>query len=188
MELIGEWPEARGIADTRCVATARCAMCLIIFLPTLHLRCMSLLLIVLDVIPQIQVGAEVVTEVTSRLLHFLVGTALSTMTTIVVYNTLASMTCAMPALLVASAPLISIMFASLFGIASSTFILETMHLIVHIVALVKIGASLLPGTSLPMTSGGRRRWNGCTPLVDLDCVRLQIILDNVKCWGFRELI
>jgi hypothetical protein len=188
IKLIGEWPEARGIAGTRCVAMARCAMCLVIFLPTLHLRCMSLLSVVLDAIPQIQVGAEVVTKVTSRLLHFLVGTALSTMTAAVVYSTLASMTCATPALLVASAPLISIMFASLFGIASSALILGTMHLIVHIVALVKIGAFLLPGTSLPMTSGGRRRWNGCMPLVDLDCARLQISLDNIKCQGFGELI
>jgi hypothetical protein len=50
---ISEWPKAGDMADTRCIATARCPMCFIIFPPTLHLRCMSLLLIVLDVIPQI---------------------------------------------------------------------------------------------------------------------------------------
>jgi hypothetical protein len=38
---------------------------------------MSLLSVVLNAIPQIQVGIEVVTEVASGLLHFLVGTALS---------------------------------------------------------------------------------------------------------------
>jgi hypothetical protein len=51
-------------------------MCFIVFLPALHLICMTLFLIVFDVIPQIQIGAEMVTEVTSRLLHFFVGTAL----------------------------------------------------------------------------------------------------------------
>jgi hypothetical protein len=64
---------------------------------------MSLLTVVLDVIPQIQVGAEMVTEVTYRLLHFLVNTTLST-TTAVVCSMLASMTCTTPALLVAFAP------------------------------------------------------------------------------------
>jgi hypothetical protein len=49
--------------------------------------------------------------------------------------------------------LISIMFASLVGVASSALISGTVRLIVHIVALVKIGTSLLPGTSLAMTSG-----------------------------------
>jgi hypothetical protein len=70
------------------------------------------------------------------------------------------------------APLISIMLDSLVSIASSTLISGTVHLIVHVVALVKIGTSLLPGTSLPMTLGSGCRWSGCTPLVDLDCGRL----------------
>jgi hypothetical protein len=61
-------------------------------------------------------------------------------------------------------------------------------LIVYIMALVKIRTSSLPGASLAMTSGGGRRWSGCTPLVDLDCGRLQISLDSVKCRGFRELV
>jgi hypothetical protein len=87
LEPISEWPEAVDMAGTRCVATAGCVMCFIIFPPALHLRCMSLLSIVLDAISQIQVGAEMVTEVTSRLLHFLVGTALSTTTTTAVCNT-----------------------------------------------------------------------------------------------------
>jgi hypothetical protein len=71
--------------------------------------------------------------------------------------------------------LISIMFASLVGIVSSTLILGTVCLIVYIVvAPIKIGTSLLlvavlPGASLAMTSGGRSQWRGCTPLVDLDC-------------------
>jgi hypothetical protein len=57
--------------------------------------------------------------------------------------------------------LISIMFASLVGIASSALILGTVRLIVYIVALVEIGTSLLlatisPGTSLVMTLGGGR--------------------------------
>jgi hypothetical protein len=41
------------MADTRCIAMAGCAMCFIIFPHALHLRCMSLLLIVLNAIPQI---------------------------------------------------------------------------------------------------------------------------------------
>jgi hypothetical protein len=63
-----------------------------------------------------------------------------------------------------------------------------MRLIVYIVALVKIRTSLLPGASLAMTSGGGHRWSRCTPLVDLDCGCLQISLDSIKCWGFRELV
>jgi hypothetical protein len=92
------------MAGTRCVATAGCTMCFIIFPPVLHLRCMSLLSIVLDAIPQIQVGAEMVTEVASRLLHFLVSTTLSTTIATMVCSTLSSVTCATPALLVTFAP------------------------------------------------------------------------------------
>jgi hypothetical protein len=80
MEPVSEWPKAEDIASVWCVATAGCAMCFIIFPPALHLRCMLLLSVILDAIPQIQVGAEMITEVTSRLLHFLVSTALSTTT------------------------------------------------------------------------------------------------------------
>jgi hypothetical protein len=53
---------------------------------------MSLFSIIFDVIPQIQVGAEMVMEVASRLLHFLVSTVLSTMTATAVCNTLSFMT------------------------------------------------------------------------------------------------
>jgi hypothetical protein len=155
-ELISERPKARDMASTRCIATAECAMCFIIFSSALHLRCMTLLSIVLNAIPQIQVGTEMVTKITSRLLHFLVGTALSTTATTVVCNTLSSMTCATPALLVTFASLIGVMLASLVDIAPSTLILGTVRLIVYVVALVKIGTSPLPGTSLAMTSGGRR--------------------------------
>jgi hypothetical protein len=73
---ISEWSEAGDMVSTRCMATAGCGMCFIVFPPALHLRCMTLFLIVFDAIPQIQIGAEMVTEVTSRLLHFLVGTTL----------------------------------------------------------------------------------------------------------------
>jgi hypothetical protein len=66
---------------------------------------MSLLLVVLNAIPQFQVGTQMVMEVAYRLLHFLIGTALSAMTATTVCNMLASMTCAMPALLVVFAPL-----------------------------------------------------------------------------------
>jgi hypothetical protein len=52
--------------------------------------------------------------------------------------------------------LIGVMLASLVDIAPSTLILGTVRLIVYVVALVKIGTSPLPGTSLAMTSGGRR--------------------------------
>jgi hypothetical protein len=41
------------MADTWCIATGGCTMCFIIFPPVLHLRCMTLLSIVLDAIPQI---------------------------------------------------------------------------------------------------------------------------------------
>jgi hypothetical protein len=187
-EPISEWPEAEDMADTRCIATVGCAMCFIIFPPALYLRCMSLLSIVLDAIPQIQVGAEMVTEVASRLLHFLVRTTLSTTTNTAVCNTLSSMTCAMPALLVMFAPLIGVMLASLVDIASFALISGTVSLIVYVVALLKIRTSPLPATSLAMTSGGERRWSGCTPLVDLDCGRHQISLDSIECRGFRELI
>jgi hypothetical protein len=78
------------------MATAGYVMCFIIFLLALYLRCMSLLLVVLDVIPQIQVGAEMVAEVTCRLLYFLVDTMLSAMTATTVCSTLASTTCATP--------------------------------------------------------------------------------------------
>jgi hypothetical protein len=155
-EPISEWAEARDMAGTRCIAMGGCAMCFIIFPPALHLICMSLLSIVLDTIPQIQVRAEMVTEVASRLLHFLVGTALSTTTAIVVCSTLFSMTCATPALLVTFAPLIGVMLASVLSIASSALISGIVRLIVYVVALVKIGTSSLLGTSLAMTSGGGR--------------------------------
>jgi hypothetical protein len=105
-ELISEWPEAGDMAGTRCIAMTGYAMCFIIFPHALHLRCMSLLSIVLNAIPQIQVGTEMVMEVASRLLHFLVGTALSTTTATMICSTLSSMTCAMPTLLVTFAPLI----------------------------------------------------------------------------------
>jgi hypothetical protein len=84
--------------------------------------------------------------------------------------------------------LISIMLASLVGIASSTLISGVVRLIVPIMALVKIGTSLLPATSLSMTLGGGSRWSGCMPLVNLDCGRLQISLDSVECQEFGELI
>jgi hypothetical protein len=82
--------------------------------------------------------------------------------------------------------LIGIKFTLLVSIASSALILGTMHLVVLIRALIKIGSSLLlatisRGTSLVMTSGGRRRWSGCTPLVDLDYGSLQIGPDSIKC-------
>jgi hypothetical protein len=182
-EPIGEWMEAGDMASTRCVATGRYAMCFIIFPPMLHLRCMSLLLIVLDVIPKILVGAEMVTEVASRLLHFLVGAMLSTTTTTAVCSTWGT-----SALLVTFSPLIGVMLASLVDIASFALISGAMRLIVPVVALVKIGTTLLPGTSLSMTSGGGSRWSGCMPLVDLDCDHLQISLDGVECRGFREFI
>jgi hypothetical protein len=145
---------------------------------------MTLFSIVFHVIPQIQIGAEMVMEVTSGLLQFLVGTALSSMATTVVYNMLPSMTCVMPTLLITFTPLIDVMFASLVGIMASSLISRTVRLIVHVVALVKIRTSSLLGASLAMTSGGGRRWSRCTPLVDLDCGRLQISLDRVKCQGF----
>jgi hypothetical protein len=122
MKTISEWLETGDMADTWCIATAGCAACFIIFPPTMHLRCMMLLSIVLNVIPQIQDGAEMIMEVTSRLLHFLVSAALSTMTTTAVCNTLSSMTCATPALFVTFAPLIGVVLASLVDIASSTLI------------------------------------------------------------------
>jgi hypothetical protein len=42
------------------MATAGYVVCFIIFALALHLRCMSVFLVVLDVIPQIYVGTEVV--------------------------------------------------------------------------------------------------------------------------------
>jgi hypothetical protein len=129
-----------------------------------------------------------VTEVTFGLLHFLVGTTLSTSTATMVYNTLSSMTRATPGLLITFAPLIGVMLASLVGIAPSALISRMVRLIVYVVALINIRTSSLLGASLAMTSGGGRRWSGCTPLVDLDCGRLQISLDSVKCRGFRELV
>jgi hypothetical protein len=53
IEPISEWPKAGDMASTRCIATAECAMCFIIFSPALHLRCMTLLSIILNMIPQI---------------------------------------------------------------------------------------------------------------------------------------
>jgi hypothetical protein len=140
---VGEWSEAGDVASARCVATTGCTMCFNIFVLALHLRCVSLFSVVLDATPQICVGAEVVMEVASRLLHFLVDTALSTMTGTAVCSSKASLTCAMSALLVASTTLISIMFASLVGIASSALISGMVHLVVPIEALIKIGSSLL---------------------------------------------
>jgi hypothetical protein len=69
------------MASTWCIAAAGCAMCFIIFPPVLHLGCMILFSIVFDKIPQIQISAKMVTEITSRLLYFLVDAALSTTTT-----------------------------------------------------------------------------------------------------------
>jgi hypothetical protein len=76
----------------------------------------------------------------------------------------------------------------LVGIAPSALISRTVHLIVNVVALVKIRTSLLLGASLAMTSGRGCRWSRCMPLIDLDCGRLQISLDNVKRRGFWELV
>jgi hypothetical protein len=146
---------------------------------------MVLFSIIFDVIPQIQIGAEMVTEVTSWLLHFLVSTALLTTAATTVYNTLASMTCIAPTLLITFASLIGVMLVS---IMPSSLISGTVRLIVHVVALVKIRTSLLPGASLAMASGGRRQWSRCTPLVDLDCGCFQISLDSVKCRGFWEFV
>jgi hypothetical protein len=115
---------------------------------------MTLLSIVLNAIPHIQIGAEMVTEVTSRLLHFLVCTVLSTMATTMVCNTLFSMTRTMLALLITFAPLIGIMPTSLVDIAPFALILGMVCLIVYIVALVKIRTYSLPGALLAMTSGG----------------------------------
>jgi hypothetical protein len=50
--------------------------------------------------------------------------------------------------------LISIMLALLVGIASFGLISGVVRLIVPVMALVKIGTTLLPGTLLAMTSGG----------------------------------
>jgi hypothetical protein len=183
-ELISKWSEARDMTSIWCIATAVCAVCSIVFLPALHLRCMTHFSIVLNAIPQIQISTEMFMEVTSRLLHFLVSAALSTTATTAVCNTLSSMTCATSALLITFAPLIGVMLASLVGIAPFALISRTVHLIVHVVALVKIRTSSLPGASFMMTSGGGRRWSRCTPLVDLDCGRLQISLNSIKCQGF----
>jgi hypothetical protein len=80
------------------------------------------------------------------------------------------------------------MLASLVYIMPSALISGMVRLIVYVVALVKIGTSPLPRTLLAMTLGGGHRWCGCMPLVDLDCGRLQIILDSIKCRRFRELV
>jgi hypothetical protein len=152
-KLISEWSEAGDTASTRCIAVPRCAMCFVVFPPVLHLRRMTLFLIVFDAIPQIQIGAKVVTEVTSRLLHFLVGIALSTMAATAICNALPSMTCVAPALLITFAPFIDVMLVS---IAPSALILRTVRLIVNIVALVKIRTSSLLGALLEMTLGGGR--------------------------------
>jgi hypothetical protein len=53
MKPINEWSEAGDMVSTRCMATAGCAMCFIVFPPALHLTCMTLFLIVFDAIPQI---------------------------------------------------------------------------------------------------------------------------------------
>jgi hypothetical protein len=132
MEPISDWSKAGDMASTRCIAAARCAMCFIVFSHVLHLRCMTLFSIIFDAVPQIQIGAEVVTEVTSRLLHFLVGTALSTMAATTICNTLPSMTCVAPALLITFTPLIGVM---LVGIAPSALILGTVRLVVNVMAL-----------------------------------------------------
>jgi hypothetical protein len=129
-----------------------------------------------------------VIEVTSRLLHFLVGTALSTTTATVVCDTLSSMMCATSTLLMTFAPLVNIKLASLVGIAPFALVSGMVRLLVYIVALVKIRTSSLTGASLEVTSGGGCRKSGCTPLVDLDCGCLQISLDSIKCRRFRELV
>jgi hypothetical protein len=95
-----------------------------------------------------------VMEVTSRLLHFLVGTALSTTTTTMVCDTLSSMTCTTLALLMTFTPLVDVKLASLVGIVPFALISGMVHLIVYIVALVKIRISLLPRASLAVTLGG----------------------------------
>jgi hypothetical protein len=80
------------------------------------------------------------------------------------------------------------MLTSLVSIASFGLISGAVRLIVPVVALVKIGTTLLPGTLLAMTSGGGSQRSRCMPLVNLDCGRLQISLDSVECQGFREFI
>jgi hypothetical protein len=84
-------------------------------------------------------------------------------------------------LLIMFAPLIGVM---LVDIAPSTLISGMVRLIVNVIALVKIRTSSLLGASLAMTLGGGCQWSRCTPLVDLDCGRLQISLDNIKHQGF----
>jgi hypothetical protein len=65
--------------------------------------------------------------------------------------------------------LIGVMLASLVGIASFGLVSGAVCFKVPVMTLVKIGPSLLPGTSLSMTLGGGGRRSGRTPLVDLDC-------------------
>jgi hypothetical protein len=77
--------------------------------------------------------------------------------------------------------LIGIMLASLVSIVPFALISGMVHLIVYVMALVKIGTSPLPRTSLAMTLGGGHQWSGCTPLIDLDCGCLQISFDSVRC-------
>jgi hypothetical protein len=51
IEPISERSETGDIASTWRIATARYAMCFIVFPPALHLRCMALFSIVFDAIP-----------------------------------------------------------------------------------------------------------------------------------------
>jgi hypothetical protein len=82
MEPVGERSEAYDNALGPCATSLGCSMFLIVFAPAPHLRCMSRIFAVLDAIPQVHIGAEMVAEVASDLLlHFRVSTAVATSTT-----------------------------------------------------------------------------------------------------------
>jgi hypothetical protein len=62
-----------------------CSVFLIIVTPAPHLRCMSHVSAILNVIPWVHTSAEMVAEVASDLLlHFLVSTAMVAVTTVVI--------------------------------------------------------------------------------------------------------
>jgi hypothetical protein len=93
MELEISWP-----------SNGRRSVFFIVFVPSLHLRCVSHIDAIVNTFPQIYVGTEVITEVACRLLHFLIVIALSTVTVAVVCSALTSVMCATSALLASCSP------------------------------------------------------------------------------------
>jgi hypothetical protein len=208
-ESVGERLEAWDNAPGQCMTTLGCSAFLIVFAPAPHLRCMLHVYAILDAIPQLYIGAEMVAEVASNLLlHFLVSTTVAAMTTAMICSSFAPTVSVMSAMLVYAvcAPLVSVTPPALVVRVRWSSVFMWVHLIVSVWPLTEVRTSLLLtlvdsrhlaltltspgaiGTTTVIGSHGRSRCMSPQPvLIDLDRGGLQIGHDGIKHWELGEL-